>query len=81
MINMFIMIKMCTMLKYFHDKQCYHYNKFLYTKHIIIDKKNLIHAYGPKKKVIIMNTEKTISKILKDTNLKPIFLKKFQKNG
>jgi len=48
---------------------------------INIDKKNLIHAYGPKKKVIIMNTEKTISKILKDTNLKPIFLKKFRKNG
>ena len=46
-----------------------------------INKKNLIHAYGPKKKVIIMNTEKTISKILKDTYLKPIFLKKFQKNG
>ena len=46
-----------------------------------IDKKNLIHAYGPKKKVLIMNTEKTISKILKDTNLKPIFFKQFQKNG
>ena len=45
-----------------------------------IDKKNLIHAYGPKKKVIIMNTEKTISTILKDTNLKPIFFEKFKKN-
>ena len=40
-----------------------------------LDKKNLIHAYGPKKKVLIMNTKKTISKILKDTNLKPIFFK------
>ena len=48
---------------------------------INLDKKNLIHAYGPKKKVIIMNTEKTISKIFKDTNLKPIFLNKFVKDG
>ena len=32
---------------------------------INLDKINLIHAYGPKKKVIIMNTEKTISKITK----------------
>ena len=47
---------------------------------INIDKKNLIHAYGPKKKVIIMNTEKTISTIFKDTNLKPIFFEKFKKN-
>ena len=45
-----------------------------------IDKKNLIHAYGPKKRVIIMNTKKTISTILKDTNLKPIFFEKFKKN-
>ena len=45
-----------------------------------IDKKNLIHAYGPKKRVIIMNTEKTISTILKNTNLKPIFFEKFKKN-
>ena len=45
-----------------------------------IDKRNLIHAYGPKKKVTIMNTEKTISTILKDTNLKPIFFEKFKKN-
>lgn len=46
---------------------------------INIDKKNLIHAYGPKKKVIIMNAKKTISTILKDTNLKPIFFRKFKK--
>ena len=48
---------------------------------INLDKINLIHAYGPKKKVIIMNTEKTISKIFKDTNLKPIFFRDFVKNG
>ena len=45
-----------------------------------IDKRNLIHAYGPKKRVIIMSTDKTISTILKDTNLKPIFFEKFKKN-
>ncbi len=44
-----------------------------------IDKKNLIHAYGPKKRVIIMNTKKTISKILKDAFLKPIFLNNSKK--
>ena len=37
-----------------------------------INKKNLIHAYGPKKKVLIMNIKKTINKIFKDTKLKPI---------
>ena len=44
-----------------------------------IDKKNLIHAYGPKKRVIIMNTKKTISTILKDAFLKPIFLNNSKK--
>ena len=37
-----------------------------------INKKNLIHAYGPRKKVLIMNIKKTINKIFKDTKLKPI---------
>ena len=37
-----------------------------------LNKENLIHAYGPKKKVLIMNTKKTINKIFKDTKLKPI---------
>ena len=37
--------------------------------------KNLIHAYGPKKKVIKMNIKKTIEKIYKDTGLKPIYIK------
>jgi len=39
-----------------------------------LDKKKLIHAYGPKKKVVIMNTKKTINKIFKDTKLKPIYI-------
>jgi len=38
------------------------------------NKKNLIHAYGPKKKVVVMNIKKTISKILRDTKLKPIYI-------
>lgn len=42
---------------------------------INLDKFNLIHAYGPKKKVLIMNKKKTISKIHKDTKLKPILIK------
>jgi len=36
---------------------------------ICINKKSLIHAYGPKKKVIIMNTNKTIDEIKKKSNL------------
>ena len=40
-----------------------------------LNKENLIHAYGPKKKVLIMNIEKTINKIFKDTKLKPIQIK------
>ncbi len=39
-----------------------------------LDKKKLIHAYGPKKKVVIMNIKKTINKIYKDTKLKPIYI-------
>ena len=38
-----------------------------------LNKENLIHAYGPKKKVLIMNRKKTINKIFKDTKLKPIY--------
>ncbi len=40
-----------------------------------LNKENLIHAYGPKKKVLIMNRKKTINKIFKDTKLKPIYVK------
>ncbi len=38
------------------------------------NKKELIHAYGPRKKVLIMNIKKTIKKILNDTKLKPIYI-------
>ncbi len=38
------------------------------------NKKKLIHAYGPKKKVIIMDINQTIKKIFKDTKLKPIYI-------
>ena len=35
-----------------------------------LDKRFLIHAYGPKKKVLIMNIKKTIKEIEKKSNLK-----------
>ena len=38
------------------------------------NRKNLIHAYGPKKKVVVMNIKKTVMKIFKDTKLKPIYI-------
>ena len=41
---------------------------------ICINKKLLIHAYGPRKKVVIMNIKKTIKIIFEDTKLKPIYL-------
>tara|TARA_B100000902_G_scaffold383758_1_gene423028 strand:+ start:536 stop:1276 length:741 start_codon:yes stop_codon:yes gene_type:complete len=41
---------------------------------ICMNKKTLIHAYGPRKKVVIMNINKTLVKIFKDTNLKPIYI-------
>ena len=37
---------------------------------ICLSKNNLIHAYGPKKKVIIMNIIKTIKEVEKKSNLK-----------
>ena len=50
------------------------YNKYnlLYWKgHVAIslNKNLLIHAYGPKKKVVIMKKNKTIKEIKKNTNL------------
>ncbi len=39
-----------------------------------LSKKKLIHAYGPRKKVVVMNIKKTINKIFKDTKLKPIYI-------
>ena len=58
-------------------------NKKIFEKNIIfwkghvaycLNKKNLIHAYGPKKKVVIMDIKQTISKIFKDTKLKPKYI-------
>ena len=37
---------------------------------IALSKSKLIHAYGPKKKVVIMNTNKTIERIQRTANLK-----------
>ena len=37
---------------------------------VVISKKNLIHAYGPLKKVIIMPIDKTVNRIYKTANLK-----------
>ena len=39
-----------------------------------LSKKKLIHAYGPKKKVLVMDKTKAINKIFKDTKLKPIYI-------
>jgi len=36
---------------------------------ICINKKSLIHAYGPRKKVIIMDIKKTINEIKNNSNL------------
>ena len=41
-----------------------------------ISKKKIIHAYGPKKKVLIMNTIETIKKIKKSANLDIIGIRK-----
>ena len=43
---------------------------------IILSKKKLIHAYGPSKKVLIMNINYTIKKIEKTTNLKVIGIRR-----
>ena len=37
---------------------------------VCLNSKNLIHAYGPKKKVVIMPIKKTIELIKKTANLK-----------
>jgi len=52
-------------------------NLIFWKGHVAICLSNidLIHAYGPKKKVIIMNTKKTINEIEKKSNLKVKFIK------
>ena len=61
-------------LKKISNKKNFKKNIILWKGHVAycLNKKNLIHAYGPKKKVLIMNIKKTINKIFKDTKLKPI---------
>ena len=43
---------------------------------IALSKKNLIHAYGPMKKTLIMETKKTIKKIKDTANLKVLSIKR-----
>jgi len=43
---------------------------------LVISKKNLIHAYGPLKKVVIMPISKTINRIAKTAKLKVIGIKR-----
>ena len=63
-------------IRFFNKK-----NRFIIKKHLIfwkghvaiyIGKNLLIHAYGPKKKVLIMNINKTINEIRQNANLKVI---------
>ena len=54
-------------------------NDLLYWKGhvaIILNKKELIHAYGPLKKVVIMPINKTIKRIYKTANLKVIGIRR-----
>jgi len=43
---------------------------------IALNKKKLIHAFGPKKKVVIMDIQKTIQNILKNSSLKLLNIKR-----
>ena len=43
---------------------------------LFYQKKKLIHAYGPKKKVVIMSIRKTIDIIYKTVNLKIIGIRR-----
>ena len=45
-----------------------------------LNKKNLIHAYGPKKKVLIMNIKKTINEILTKSKLEIKGIRKINVN-
>ena len=42
---------------------------------VCLSRKKLIHAYGPKKKVIVMDIKKTVSLIKKTAKLKVIGIK------
>ena len=43
---------------------------------IAISKNKLIHAYGPMKKVVVMNIKKTIKRIEKTANLKVVSIRR-----
>jgi len=43
---------------------------------VVLSSKKLIHAYGPKKKTVIMNIDTTIKKIKRTANLIPIGVRK-----
>ena len=43
---------------------------------LALSKDKLIHAYGPLKKTVIMNIQKTISRIERTANLKVISIKR-----
>ena len=62
-------------IKYFKKEKKIKKNAIIFWRgHVAIclSKNNLIHAYGPKKKVLIMNIEKTIKLIEKTAKLKVI---------
>ena len=46
---------------------------------IILNKTNLIHAYGPMKKTVIMKINETIDRIKKTAKLKVIGLRRLKK--
>ena len=66
-------IKFCKKLS---DKKLIKKNILFWRGHVAIclNNKKLIHAYGPKKKVLIMDINRTIDKIYKTTKLKPIYI-------
>ena len=62
-------------IKFFNKKKFLNKNRLIFWKGhiaICINKNSLIHAYGPKKKVLIMNIKKTINEIRQNVNLEVI---------
>ena len=62
-------------IKFFNKKKILNKDRLIFWKGhvaICINKNSLIHAYGPKKKVLIMNIKKTINEIRQNANLKVI---------
>ncbi len=57
-------------------KKLFKYKIIFWKGHVAycLNKNELIHAYGPKKRVLVMNIKKTIKKIFKDTGLEPIYI-------